>query len=203
MAENAELSTALGAAEAVANSAASHGHSQYVASAEAEAEAHMRREAAAAAGTVQGCSVTALSPFRPYQCGLTGVCFCVFAESAMLMERKLSSERQRQVETLKLQLQASHESLDKTKAELVAVRMERNETVEKLRSELQTASLALKENRTVQLETRLNTLADSLVEKQGLIDQLISEKVTACCRWHNRCSPRLLGAIENVYAAVC
>ena len=50
MAENAELSTALGAAEAVANSAASHGHSSYVASAEAEAEAHMRREAASAAG---------------------------------------------------------------------------------------------------------------------------------------------------------
>ncbi len=58
--------------------------------------------------------------------------------------------------------------------------------VEKLRAELQAASVALKENRTSQLETRLNTLADSLVEKQGLIDQLISEKVgdvaiASCC----------------------
>ena len=47
----------------------------------------------------------------------------------MLMERKLGSERQRQLEAVKQHLQAAHESLDKTKAELVAVRMERNDTV--------------------------------------------------------------------------
>lgn len=49
--------------------------------------------------------------------------------------------------------------------------------VGKLRAEVASLSAALKENRTAQLESRLNTLADSLVEKQGLIDQLISEKV--------------------------
>ncbi len=49
--------------------------------------------------------------------------------------------------------------------------------VGKLRAEVTTLSAALKENRTAQLESRLNTLADSLVEKQGLVDQLISEKV--------------------------
>jgi hypothetical protein len=51
------------------------------------------------------------------------------AESAMLTERRLSSERQRQLEAVKLQLDAAHESLDKTKAELAAVRLERNDTV--------------------------------------------------------------------------
>jgi hypothetical protein len=47
----------------------------------------------------------------------------------MLAERKLSSERLRELEALKLQLQTAHNSLDHTKAELHAVRSERNETV--------------------------------------------------------------------------
>ena len=48
--------------------------------------------------------------------------------------------------------------------------------VNKLRTELAAATASLKDNRTAQLETRLTTLADSVVEKQGVIDQLISEK---------------------------
>jgi hypothetical protein len=53
--------------------------------------------------------------------------------------------------------------------------------VSRLRAELSVASASLKENRTAQLETRLTTLADSLLEKQGVLDQLISEKVRLVC----------------------
>jgi hypothetical protein len=49
--------------------------------------------------------------------------------------------------------------------------------VSKLKAEISVVSAQLKDNRTAQLETRLATLADSVVEKQGTIDQLISEKV--------------------------
>jgi major membrane immunogen (membrane-anchored lipoprotein) len=49
--------------------------------------------------------------------------------------------------------------------------------VSRLKAEIAAVSNQLKDNRTSQLETRLATLADSLVEKQGTIDQLISEKV--------------------------
>ncbi len=47
----------------------------------------------------------------------------------MLAERRMSSERLRQMEQQAQQLAIAHESLDKAKAELVALRMERDSTV--------------------------------------------------------------------------
>jgi hypothetical protein len=47
----------------------------------------------------------------------------------MLAERKLSLDRLRQLEQASQQLNVAHESLDKTKAELIAVRAERDATV--------------------------------------------------------------------------
>lgn len=47
----------------------------------------------------------------------------------MLAERKLSTDRLRQLEQANQQLNVAHESLDKAKAELIAVRAERDATV--------------------------------------------------------------------------
>lgn len=104
MNENKELTKALAAAEmatasALSSSGPSSNPSTHAATVEAELEAHIRREAAAA------------------------------AEAAMLAERRLSSDRLRQLELMTQQLAVAHESLDKSKAEVVAIRAERDATV--------------------------------------------------------------------------
>lgn len=61
---------------------------------------------------------------------ITLLSLCVrFPEKEMLEERRLSSERLRQLEQVTQQLHVSHDSLDKAKAELAAVRAERDATV--------------------------------------------------------------------------
>lgn len=147
LAENAELSASLANAEMQASFAAAGSAGSSSATAEAEAEAHVRREAATA------------------------------AEVAMLAERRQSAERQRQIESLKKQLALAKDGASRTKAELAAVRAERHDTVRKLQADLEACKASATVDRSAQLETRVATLAESLVEKQGRLDKLSSDKL--------------------------
>lgn len=136
----------------------------------AEEEAHLRREAAAA------------------------------AEAAVLAERRHNTQLRREVKALAAQAAAAKADVAAAKREAAQANAAREREVAALRAELSAAKAAAGSERVAQLEARLHTLAESVVDKQGRLDQARSERAALAQQLERERQARV--AAENEAAGV-
>lgn len=148
MSERAELTAALSQAQRALEEKVSAVESLGDSAGNAEAEAQLRREAAAA------------------------------AEAAVMAERRHNTQLNREVKALATQLAAARSEASAAKKETDTVRREADGRIAALQAELDAAHRSGGTSKVAEMESRLKTLAERLVEKQGELDRARSERAS-------------------------